>query len=101
VAPIYGVVALLAAVASLTVNFGLVDLIDGLTGVFAGESARVLDTAWGALFGVALLVGLLASRRTAAGLQQVALVWAGALTFMRARAWGRDYRFRATASTYP
>jgi hypothetical protein len=70
----YRVIAILAAAASLLVNFGIVDLIDGLTGVFTDDTTWVLDTGWGALFGVLIPVGLLASLRTVAGVQQIALI---------------------------
>ena len=49
---LYGVVAILGALASLLPNFGIIDLIDGLTGASTDDTAWVLDVAWGALFGV-------------------------------------------------
>ena len=71
---IYGVVATLGALASLQLNFGIVDLIDGLTGAFTDDTAWVLDVGWGALFGVLIPVALFASLKTNAGAQQLALV---------------------------
>lgn len=71
---VYRVVAILGAVASLLVNFGLVDLVDGLTGVFTDDTTWVMDTGWGALFAVLIPVGLIASLWSVAGVQQVALV---------------------------
>jgi hypothetical protein len=70
----YRVVAIVAATLSLLVNFGIVDLIDGLTGAFTNDTNWVLDAGWGTLFGVLIPVGLLASLRTAAGVWQIALV---------------------------
>jgi hypothetical protein len=58
-----------------TANFGLVDLIDGLTGFVDQSRNQVLDAGWGALFGVVLPAGLLAQLRRPeariAGLQQI------------------------------
>jgi hypothetical protein len=71
---VYRVVAIFGAAASLLINFGIVDLIDGLTGVFTDDTTWVLDTGWGVLFAVLIPVGLFASLRTAAGVQQIALV---------------------------
>ena len=71
-------VALAAAVASLTINFGLIDLIDGFTGYVDEARNQVLDVGWGAIFGVVLPVGLLAQlrrpERRIAGVQQTAVV---------------------------
>ena len=50
VSRVYRVVVILAAAASLLLNFGIVDLIDGLTGAFTDDTAWVLDVGWGALF---------------------------------------------------
>ncbi len=71
---VYRVVAIFGAAASLLINFGIVDLIDGLTGAFTDDTTWVLDTGWGALFAVLIPVGLLASLRTVAGVQQIALI---------------------------
>ena len=53
--------ALVFALASLTINFGLIDLIDGFTGYVDQARNQVLDVGWGAVFGVILPLGLLAS----------------------------------------
>jgi hypothetical protein len=70
--------ALLVAFASLTINFGLIDLIDGFTGYVDQARNQVLDVGWGAMFGVILPLGLLAQlrrpERRIAGIQQTALV---------------------------
>jgi hypothetical protein len=71
---VYAPVAILAALASLVINFGVIDLIDGVTGAFTDDTNWVLDAGWGALFGVLIPVGLLASLRAAAGAQQLAVV---------------------------
>ena len=72
------VAALVLALALLTLNFGLIDLIDGFTGIVDQSRNVVLDAGWGAIFGVVLPLGLLAQLRRAwqriAGLQQTALV---------------------------
>ena len=47
-------VALVGAVASLTINFGLIDLVDGFTGYVDQERNQVLDVGWGAVFGLVL-----------------------------------------------
>ena len=69
---------LVLALALLTLNFGLVDLIDGFTGLVDQNRNVVLDAGWGAVFGVVLPLGLLAQLRRPgqriAGLQQTALV---------------------------
>ena len=71
-------VALLVAFASLTINFGLIDLVDGFTGYVDQARNQVLDVGWGAMFGVILPLGLLAQlrrpERRIAGIQQTALV---------------------------
>ena len=56
-------VALVVALASLTINFGLIDLIDGYTGYIDQERNQVLDAGWGLVFGVILPLGLLAQLR--------------------------------------
>ena len=67
-------VALVVALASLTVNFGLIDLIDGYTGFVDQARNQVLDAGWGLVFGVVLPIGLLAQlrrpERRIAGIQQ-------------------------------
>jgi hypothetical protein len=71
-------VALAFALASLTINFGLIDLIDGYTGYVDQARNQVLDAGWGLVFGVILPLGLLAQlrrpERRIAGLQQTAAV---------------------------
>jgi len=68
----------IGAVASLTINFGLIDLIDGFTGYVDQARNQVLDVGWGALFGLIVPLGLLAQlrrpERRIAGLQQTAVV---------------------------
>ena len=56
-------VALVVALASLTINFGLIDLIDGYTGYVDQARNQVLDAGWGLVFGVIVPVGLLAQLR--------------------------------------
>ena len=71
-------VALVVAFASLTINFGLIDLIDGFTGYVDQARNQVLDVGWGAVFGVILPLGLLSQLRRPesriAGIQQTAVV---------------------------
>ena len=71
-------VALVVALASLTINFGLIDLIDGYTGFVDQARNQVLDAGWGLVFGVVLPVGLLAQlrrpERRIAGVQQTGVV---------------------------
>lgn len=70
--------AVLVAVASLTINFGLVDLIDGYTGFVDQARNQVLDAGWGLVFGVILPIGLLSQlrhpERRIAGIQQTGIV---------------------------
>ena len=85
--------ALVAALASLTINFGLIDLIDGYTGYVDQARNQVLDAGWGLVFGVILPLGLLAQlhrpERRIAGLQQTALVaFAVAVAGAAGEAWG-------------
>src|SRR4051794_23295237 len=72
------VAALVVAFASLTINFGLIDLADGFTGYVDQARNQVLDVGWGATFGVILPIGLLSQlhrpERRIAGIQQTALV---------------------------
>ena len=71
-------VALVVAFASLTINFGLIDLIDGFTGYIDQARNQILDVGWGAVFGVILPLGLLSQLRRPetriAGIQQTAVV---------------------------
>jgi hypothetical protein len=70
--------AVVVAFASLTVNFGLIDLVDGFTGYVDQARNQVLDVGWGAVFGVILPFGVLAQLRRPecriAGIQQTAVV---------------------------
>lgn len=85
---IYGFVAMLGAIASLLLNFGIIDLVDSLTGAFTDDTAWVLDAGWGALFGILVPVGLVASLKLVAGVQQVALTtFAIALAALAGEAW--------------
>ena len=71
-------VALVVAIASLTINFGLIDLIDGYTGFVDQARNQVLDAGWGLVFGVVLPIGLFAQlrrpERRIAGIQQTGTV---------------------------
>jgi hypothetical protein len=71
-------VALVAALASLTINFGLIDLVDGFTGYVDQQRDQILDVGWGAVFGVIFPLGLLAQlrrpERRIAGVQQTSVV---------------------------
>jgi hypothetical protein len=91
--------ALLFALASLTINFGLIDLIDGSTGFVDQARNQVLDAGWGLVFGVILPIGLLAQlRRPAlriAGIQQTGLV---ALALAAAAVLGEAWRYLALAT---
>jgi peptidoglycan/LPS O-acetylase OafA/YrhL len=92
-------VALLVAVASLTINFGLIDLIDGYTGYVDQARNQVLDAGWGLIFGVILPLGLLAQlrrpERRIAGIQQTAVV---GLVLALAGAAGEEWRYLALAA---
>src|SRR5436190_22574877 len=70
--------ALVVAFASLTINFGLIDLVDGFTGYVDQARNQILDVGWGAVFGVILPLGLLTQlrrpERRIAGIQQTAVV---------------------------
>jgi hypothetical protein len=90
--------ALATALASLTINFGLIDLIDGFTGYVDQARNQVLDVGWGAVFGVILPLGLLTQlrrpERRIAGIQQMAVV-ASALAL--AGVAGGQWRYLALA----
>src|SRR5204863_8763574 len=92
------VMALLFALASLTINFGLIDLVDGYTGYIDEARNQVLDAGWGLVFGVVLPLGLLAQlrrpERRIAGIQQTAVV---ALTLANAGAAGEEWLYLAFA----
>ena len=90
--------ALLFALASLTINFGLIDLIDGYTGFVDQARNQVLDAGWGLIFGVILPIGLLAQLRRPdrriAGIQQTGIV---ALALAAAAVLGEAWRYLALA----
>ena len=90
--------ALLFALASLTINFGLIDLIDGYTGFVDQARNQVLDAGWGLVFGVILPIGLLAQLRRPdrriAGIQQTGIV---ALALAAAAGLGEAWRYLALA----
>ena len=92
-------VALVVALASLTINFGLIDLIDGYTGYIDQARNQVLDAGWGLVFGVILPLGLLAQlrrpERRIAGIQQTAVV---ALALAMAGVAGEAWRYVALAA---
>jgi hypothetical protein len=92
-------VALIVALASLTINFGLIDLIDGYTGYIDQARNQVLDAGWGLVFGVILPLGLLAQlrrpERRIAGIQQTAVV---ALALAMAGVAGEAWRYGAIAA---
>jgi hypothetical protein len=90
--------ALLLALALLTLNFGVIDLVDGFTGFVDQQRNPVLDVGWGALFGIVLPIGLLSQvrqpERRIAGLQQCALV---AFVLAVAGAMGGAWRYLVLA----
>src|SRR3954465_3737714 len=90
--------ALALAFASLTINYGLIDLIDGFTGYIDQARNQVLDVGWGAVFGLILPLGLLSQlrrpERRIAGIQQTAVV-ASALAL--AGAVGQNGKYLALA----
>src|SRR6476619_1723411 len=92
-------VTVVAAVASLTINFGLIDLVDGFTGYVDQERNQVLDVGWGAVFGVVLPLGLLAQlrcpERRIAGVQQTSVV---ALALALAGAAGESWWYLVLAA---
>lgn len=91
-------VATLASIISLTLNFGLIDFVDGFTGYVDEARNQVLDVGWGAVFGVIVPAGLLAQlrrpERRIAGVQQTALV---ATALALAGAVGEAWRYLALA----
>src|SRR6266513_6066517 len=91
-------VAVAVALASLTINFGLIDLIDGFTGYVDQARNQVLDVGWGAMFGVIVPLGLLTQlrrpERRIAGIQQLAIV---ALALALAGAAGQKWWYLALA----
>ena len=92
-------VALVAALASLTINFGLIDLIDGFTGYVDQQRNQILDVGWGAVFGVILPLGLLSQlrrpERRIAGVQQTSVV---ALALALAGVAGQSWRYLVLAA---
>jgi F0F1-type ATP synthase assembly protein I len=90
--------SVVVVVASMTINFGLIDLIDGFTGYVDEERNQVLDVGWGAVFGLVLPLSLLAQlrrpERRIAGMQQLVVV-ASALAL--AGAAGGQWRYLALA----
>src|SRR3954470_18590741 len=91
--------ALVVAFASLTINFGLIDLIDGFTGYVDQARNQVLDVGWGAVFGLILPLGLLSQLRSPerriAGVQQTSVV---AMALVHAGAAGEKPRYFALAA---
>src|SRR4051812_5457920 len=91
--------ALVFAVASFTINFGLIDLIDGFTGYVDQARNQVLDVGWGAVFGLILPLGLLSQLRSPerriAGVQQTSVV---AMALVLAGAAGERPRYFALAA---
>ena len=91
--------ALVVALASLTINFGLIDLIDGYTVYVDQARNQVLDAGWGLVFGVIVPVGLLAQlrrpERRIAGIQQTAVV---ALALAVAGIAGEEWGYLALAA---
>ena len=89
----------MVALASLTINFGLIDLIDGYTGYIDQARNQVLDAGWGLVFGVILPLGLLAQlrrpERRIAGIQQTAVV---AFALAAAGVAGEEWRYGAFAA---
>ena len=92
-------VALVVALASLTIDYGLIDLIDGYSGYIDQARNQVLDAGWGLVFGVVIPFGLLAQlrrpERRIAGIQQVAVV---ALALGMAGVAGEAWRYVALAA---
>src|SRR4051812_611450 len=93
------VTACLFAIASLTINFGLIDLIDGFTGYVDQARNQVLAVGWGAVFGLILPLGLLSQLRSPerriAGIQQTAVVAAALVLAGAAGQRPRDFPLAA------
>src|SRR4051794_41384128 len=93
------VTACVFAIASLTINFGLIDLIDGFTGYVDQARNQVLDVGWGAVFGLILPLGLLSQLRSPerriAGIQQTAVVAAALVLAGAAGQRPRDFPLAA------
>jgi hypothetical protein len=91
--------AVIVALASLTINFGLIDLMDGYTGFVDQARNQVLDAGWGLVFGVILPIGLLAQlrrpERRIAGIQQTGIV---ALALAAAAVLGEAWWYLAFAA---
>src|SRR3954465_14234872 len=91
--------ASVVAFASLTINFGLIDLVDGFTGSIDQARNQVLDVGWGAVFGLILPFGLLSQLRSPerriAGVQQTSVV---AMALVLAGAAGERPRYFALAA---
>src|SRR3954454_17938806 len=90
--------AFVLAFASLTINFGVIDFIDGFTGYVDQSRNQVLDVGWGAVFGLIVPIGLLSQLRRPekriAGVQQIAVA---ASTLAIAGALGQSWRYFALA----
>src|SRR3954465_11812581 len=90
--------ASVVAFASLTINFGLIDLVDGFTGYVDQARNQILDVGWGAVFGLILPLGLLTQlrrpERRIAGIQQTTAV---AFALALAGAAGQNWRYLALA----
>jgi hypothetical protein len=86
------IVAGLALVASLVINFGIIDLVTGIAPGQEFESTRMLSAGWGVVFGVLLPISLIAQMRRRGGpvaaLQQLVVVTASVAlaTFLTVRA---------------
>ena len=91
-------VALVVAFISLTINFGLIDLIDGFTGYVDQARNQILDVGWGAVFGLIVPIGVLSQlrrpERRIAGIQQTVVV---AVTLALAGAAGQRASYFALA----
>jgi hypothetical protein len=83
----------------LTINYGLIDLIDGYTGYVDQSRNQVLDAGWGLIFAVVIPLALLAQLRRPelriAGMQQMAVV---ACALAVAGAAGEAWRYMELAA---